>query len=898
MPTATPKSILNLKYGSQVQYKTEEVVESCGNGCPGLVMPQQSKCGFRCCLELPEFTVTSDVFTRKKDAEQAAAKLALEKLGIQSSTSSSNQLTMKEKWEELAVRVSLLFTDGFLLSPNPLVNHFGQAIQREGCRNGFIPASVLPTCDSKMINLCKSINPRAVSDPFLTVALIMKAAKLSDSICASDRELWIWRQNPYSSEVKERLANKHLEHIESCQLEAVHIPCSLDQPVEPFLLQIHQNEYYMDVIAQKLNVEDATRVLISRPVGKASSEIRVYFTAPDIPIFLGDPSLEVTPTIKDGLEMTLNARASYFSSQVVYGDAVVVSTGYTWRSTGLFHENFLLCSYYRMLLSKLPDGSYKLSRDSIILSELPASYTTRSNWRGTSPRDLLTTFCHQHRLSDPIINTTNLDGCVGDANSEEPCEESLGKVLYKCAIKILSKEEDILIECFPDVSYRRQHDAIQNAALKVLTWLNWCLKNLDLPIEKMVSLLDARDIRVSLQSITKEFALCGLIYGGNCTLKKLKSLRPFSIEGRLGTKLVDEIVLLGIEGADSGASPTVGSLVCISYSVILVGEHLEEPFEIERKDEFELEIGVGAIEHQLETSLTQMSVNQTAQLRGNLPSMDLILAAAGDAAETLPRMLSGTCSAEYTLRLLQVSEPYEDRIEQAFFTPSLSKQRMEFALHHIKELDATTLVDFGCGSGGLFDGLFDHTTVLEKVVGVDLSRRGLTRAAKQVIEHMEEDQAQVFGDLCLGSFCPQTLIVSTPNHEYNPILQRAATPDLKSPECPKGLSERDNVTLPCMSSECPKELEEGETFTLSCKFRNFDHKFEWTRKQFSEWATKLALRHGYSVEFSGVGGSADIEPGFASQIAVFKREKSDISQNGARSNRSEPYNVLWEWKAD
>lgn len=39
-------------------------------------------------------------------------------------------------------------------------------------------------------------------------------------------------------------------------------------------------------------------------------------------------------------------------------------------------------------------------------------------------------------------------------------------------------------------------------------------------------------------------------------------------------------------------------------------------------------------------------------------------------------------------------------------------------------------VDFGCGSGSLLDSLLEHTTSLEKIVGVDISRKSLTRAAK------------------------------------------------------------------------------------------------------------------------------------------------------------------------
>ena len=137
----------------------------------------------------------------------------------------------------------------------------------------------------------------------------------------------------------------------------------------------------------------------------------------------------------------------------------------------------------------------------------------------------------------------------------------------------------------------------------------------------------------------------------------------------------------------------------------------------------------------------------------------------------------------------------------------------------------------------------------------------------QVIEHMEEDQACLFGDVVLSSFCPRVLIVSTPNYEYNPILQKSTLPNNKE--------------------------EDSEEKSATCRFRNHDHKFEWTRQQFEQWATDLAVRHNYSVEFSGVGGSGDVEPGFASQIAVFRsRQEKSLLRN---EDPSHPYEIIWEW---
>lgn len=39
-------------------------------------------------------------------------------------------------------------------------------------------------------------------------------------------------------------------------------------------------------------------------------------------------------------------------------------------------------------------------------------------------------------------------------------------------------------------------------------------------------------------------------------------------------------------------------------------------------------------------------------------------------------------------------------------------------------------LDFGCGSGSLLEALLNYPISLEKIAGVDISQKGLTRAAK------------------------------------------------------------------------------------------------------------------------------------------------------------------------
>ncbi|PNX74852.1 small RNA 2'-O-methyltransferase-like protein [Trifolium pratense] len=79
-PTLTPKAIIHQKFGKNAYYVVEEVKQVCQTGCPGLSIPQTGPCLYRCTLQLPELTVVSETFKKKKDAEQSAAEMAIEKV--------------------------------------------------------------------------------------------------------------------------------------------------------------------------------------------------------------------------------------------------------------------------------------------------------------------------------------------------------------------------------------------------------------------------------------------------------------------------------------------------------------------------------------------------------------------------------------------------------------------------------------------------------------------------------------------------------------------------------------------------------------------------------------------------------------------------------------------------
>ncbi|KAK1369095.1 Small RNA 2'-O-methyltransferase [Heracleum sosnowskyi] len=907
--TLTPKAIIHQKFGVNAVYKVEEVQNSDGNGCPGLNLSRKGSCLFRCSLQLPEVTVVSELCKKKKDAEHSAAEKAIEKLGINPTLSIP---TAQEARDEVVGRLSYLFSDAFYTTVHPLSGHFRVALLRKDHLYGYVPVSVLSLFDSKLINLCKCINPEIESKPWLVVPLILEAAARVP-LLISENHLSMRRPSPYPPEVVEAIDNSNLP--ERTCIKAVRVPCSSDKIVEPLLLNVSTNGYYLDVIAQELGVTDASKVLISRSVGKASSETRLYFSAPQS--YMLNVSSDSGEEVLNEQEGTLNTRASYLSGQDIYGDAILAFIGYTWKSTDISYEDVSLRSYYRILINKTPDGVYKLSREAILAAELPVAFTTRSNWRGSYPRDILCTFCRQHRLSVPeIIPLENLEvpGLhkklkLTDSREQETngggLAESVAGVggTFKCEIKIFSRSQELVLWCTPKKSFKKQSDAIQDAALKILTWLNNYFKNPKMSVENLTASAHEIDIQFYPQCFIKEFELCQSVHNTS----RLLSSDCLSNTG------LSKSTIFSVNDSDhmSGISLSTGSLACISYSIyLLAGECMKEL--LERNEEFEFEIGVKAVFPHLEAVVTQMSVGQSITYNVEVLAHDLIMAAATDSERILSLLNSGGCSLEYSITLLRVTEPLEERMEQALFSPPLSKQRVEFALQQIRESCAASLIDFGCGSGSLLESLLAYPTSLEKVVGVDISQRSLARAAKilhtklttkteagssqiksavlydgsittfdsrvygfdigtclEVIEHMEEDQAFLFGDVVLRFFCPKVLIVSTPNFEYNVILHKSTVQG---------------------QEDDPDEKNQSQ----SSKFRNHDHKFEWTREQFNDWASKLAEKHNYSVTFSGVGGVDGVEPGYASQIAVFRRGGDNFPEY---VNINHHYNVIWDWSS-
>jgi 3' terminal RNA ribose 2'-O-methyltransferase Hen1 len=195
----------------------------------------------------------------------------------------------------------------------------------------------------------------------------------------------------------------------------------------------------------------------------------------------------------------------------------------------------------------------------------------------------------------------------------------------------------------------------------------------------------------------------------------------------------------------------------------------------------------------------------------------------------------------------------------------LAVQRREAILEALRAAGAARVLDLGCGQGQLVQALLKDPKFTE-IVGVDVSVRALTIASRrlkldrmgermasrvqlfqgslaytdkrlkgydaavlsEVIEHLDLPRLPALEYAVFGAARPRTVLVTTPNVEYN----------VRWESLPAG------------------------------HVRHGDHRFEWTRQEFRDWASSVAERHGYDVEFMPVGPD-DPEVGPPTQMAIF-----------------------------
>jgi 3' terminal RNA ribose 2'-O-methyltransferase Hen1 len=193
--------------------------------------------------------------------------------------------------------------------------------------------------------------------------------------------------------------------------------------------------------------------------------------------------------------------------------------------------------------------------------------------------------------------------------------------------------------------------------------------------------------------------------------------------------------------------------------------------------------------------------------------------------------------------------------------------RLTAVLGALKASGARRVLDLGCGDGRLLAGLLQDGQ-FEEIVGVDASVTALERAARrlrlaemaprqagrirllqgaltysdrrlagydaaalmEVIEHVDPDRLGALEQAVFGEAAPATVVVTTPNAEYNAHYPGLAPGARRHP----------------------------------------DHRFEWGRAEFRAWAGAVARRHGYTAAFEPVG-AADPLAGPPTQLAVLAR---------------------------
>ncbi|MFE2994396.1 3' terminal RNA ribose 2'-O-methyltransferase Hen1 [Nocardia sp. NPDC059246] len=207
--------------------------------------------------------------------------------------------------------------------------------------------------------------------------------------------------------------------------------------------------------------------------------------------------------------------------------------------------------------------------------------------------------------------------------------------------------------------------------------------------------------------------------------------------------------------------------------------------------------------------------------------------------------------------------------------PSLAVSRRAAVHRALLSAGASRVLDLGCGQGALLLELVADRAFTE-IVGIDVSMRELKIAARrlrrvpewqsrrvtlrqgaltytdaalrgydaavlmEVIEHVDAPRLQALEHAVFGAAAPGAVVVTTPNSEYNVRYDG---------------------------------LDAGA-------FRHSDHRFEWSRAEFADWADRVGGTYGYAVRFEPIGPE-DAEVGASTQMAVFtKRDGKNGDEKG------------------
>lgn len=250
------------------------------------------------------------------------------------------------------------------------------------------------------------------------------------------------------------------------------------------------------------------------------------------------------------------------------------------------------------------------------------------------------------------------------------------------------------------------------------------------------------------------------------------------------------------------------------------------------------------------------------------PEKDLIVSRYLKRQRSLTRAALERLEDEAAPESEEASPASSDEEEQKVERPlGLHEQRIGTVLSVLRGVSAKTVLDLGCGEGKLLRHLLADPQ-FERILGMDVSWRSIeiardklklhqlperqkarietiqgslmyrdkrlagfdAAAVVEVIEHLDAARLAAFERVLFEFAHPRHIVITTPNSEYNVLF----------PTLPAG------------------------------HFRHRDHRFEWTRAEFSAWSELQATRFGYSVRLAPLGPEDPVH-GAPSQMAIFTR---------------------------